>query len=61
MTLLTFLVAGYSLLAPPGPTNTLLATSGAGVGFSRSLPLLAAGAAWLAVGAVLGGGVRRTA
>jgi threonine/homoserine/homoserine lactone efflux protein len=42
MPLLTFLVAGYSLLALPGPTNTLLATSGAGVGFSRSLPLLAA-------------------
>jgi threonine/homoserine/homoserine lactone efflux protein len=42
MTLFTFLVASYSLLALPGPTNTLLATSGAGVGFTRSLPLLAA-------------------
>jgi len=42
MTLFTFLVASYSLLALPGPTNTLLATSGAGVGFARSLPLLAA-------------------
>ena len=42
MTLLAFLVTSYSLLAVPGPTNTLLATSGAGVGVSRSLHLLAA-------------------
>jgi threonine/homoserine/homoserine lactone efflux protein len=42
MNVLTFLTATCALLALPGPTNTLLATSGAGVGISRSLPLLAA-------------------
>ncbi|WP_025034287.1 LysE family translocator [Bradyrhizobium sp. DOA9] len=42
MTFLTFFTATYFLLAVPGPTNTLLATSGAGAGISRSLPLLAA-------------------
>jgi threonine/homoserine/homoserine lactone efflux protein len=39
---LPFILATFSLLAVPGPTNTLLATSGAGAGVSRSLHLLAA-------------------
>ena len=42
MQLLPFILATASLLAIPGPTNTLLATSGAAIGVSRSLPLLAA-------------------
>jgi threonine/homoserine/homoserine lactone efflux protein len=37
-----FIIGTLSLLATPGPTNTLLATAGAGGGFRRSLPLLAA-------------------
>ena len=37
-----FIIGTLSLLATPGPTNTLLATAGAGNGFRRSLPLLAA-------------------
>jgi threonine/homoserine/homoserine lactone efflux protein len=42
MDFLAFILATFSLLAIPGPTNTLLATSGAGIGVSRSLHLLAA-------------------
>jgi len=42
MSFLTFLAATYFLLAVPGPTNTLLATSGAGIGIARSLRLLVA-------------------
>jgi threonine/homoserine/homoserine lactone efflux protein len=38
----TFVAAALSLLATPGPTNTLLATSGAGSGAYRSFRLLAA-------------------
>lgn len=37
-----FLFAILALLLTPGPTNTLLALSGASVGFKRSLPLIPA-------------------
>jgi threonine/homoserine/homoserine lactone efflux protein len=37
-----FAAASIALLLTPGPTNTLLATSGAANGMRRSLPLLAA-------------------
>jgi threonine/homoserine/homoserine lactone efflux protein len=39
---LLFLLAVATILATPGPTNTLMATSGATAGVTRSLPLLAA-------------------
>lgn len=42
MSLLAFIAVCASLLATPGPTNTLLATAGAEVGWRRSAALLAA-------------------
>jgi threonine/homoserine/homoserine lactone efflux protein len=42
MDIVTFCAAALALLATPGPTNTLLATSGAGAGLRASAPLLVA-------------------
>lgn len=39
---IAFLLAAFALLATPGPTNTLLATSGAAAGFQRSAHLVLA-------------------
>lgn len=56
---LLFALAVLFILGTPGPTNTLLATSGASIGFRRSLVLLPAEAAGysisiLTLGLVLG-------
>ncbi|WEK50760.1 MAG: LysE family transporter [Candidatus Kaistia colombiensis] len=53
--MLPFALAVLALLAVPGPTNTLLATSGAAIGMRRSLKLVLAelGGYWLAIGILI--------
>jgi len=54
-TVSAFILAVLALLAVPGPTNTLLATSGAAIGMRRSLGLVPAeiGGYWLAIGILM--------
>ncbi|MEP7210462.1 MAG: LysE family transporter [Alphaproteobacteria bacterium] len=50
---ISFLLAAFALLAAPGPTNTLLMTSGATAGLRRSWPLIPAVAVGYSLGTLL--------